>query len=63
MSNCMVLTNFPENLLPSEVELRPLEGRGLGNTKIKHSKAMRQFELDTLPAIMMHTVQCNSMLG
>lgn len=63
MANCMVLTNFPENLLSSQVKLQPLDGRGLGNTKIKQEKTMHQFELDIGPGITMHTVQCNSLLG
>jgi len=58
MANCMVLTNFPENLLSSEVKLQPINGRGLENTKIKQGKAMCQFELDMGPGITMHTVQC-----
>jgi hypothetical protein len=56
MANCMVLTNIPENLLSSEVELQPLDGRSLGNTKMKQAKAMCRFELDTGPGIMMPTV-------
>ena len=60
MANCVVLPNIPEY---SEAELQPLVGRGLGNTKIKHGKAMCQFELDTGPGVMIHTVQCNSLLG
>jgi hypothetical protein len=62
-SNCMVQTNSPENLLSSEAKVQPIDGRDLGNTKTKHGKIMCQFELDTGPGIMMHTVQCNSMLG
>jgi len=59
----MVLTNFPENFLSSEFELQQLDGWGLGNTKIKQGKAMCQFELNTGPGIMMHTVQCNSLVS
>jgi hypothetical protein len=63
MANFMVLTNFPENLLSPEVEMLPLNGRSLGNPKIKQGQAMCQFQLDMGHGIMMHTIQCNSLVG